>query len=409
MQSVRRLGSLLLLLLGAATVVFFLIHLIPGDPAAAMLGEGAAPADVAALRSALGLDRPRPVQYASWLKGLAHGDLGASILTRRKVAEEIARAVPATAVLAVASFAAALLFAVPAGLLAAYHRGKAADDVLRVASLVGVSTPNYVSAPILVLIFSVGLGLLPVSGRDAPGALVLPAATMGLALAALLSRMIRASVAEELARPYVVAARARGETRWHATLRHAARNALPPVLVVAGLQFGSLLTGAVVTETIFSWPGVGRDVLARLFHGASVSLGVAGAAVALSAVFGSSLGLLAGERGGLFDAALGRLVDLVLAFPGLLLAVALAAVLGPSAKNTVVALSVVGWVPYARLARAEARRVSTLDFVAAARAAGARPRPILARHPFPNVAAPLVVQATLPPPRAILSASVLSF
>ncbi|HKC24150.1 MAG TPA: ABC transporter permease [Thermoanaerobaculia bacterium] len=258
MQSVRRLGSLLLLLLGAATVVFFLIHLIPGDPAAAMLGEGAAPADVAALRSALGLDRPLPVQYASWLKGLAHGDLGASILTRRKVAEEIARAVPATAVLAVASFAAALLFAVPAGLLAAYHRGKAADDVLRVASLVGVSTPNYVSAPILVLIFSVGLGLLPVSGRDAPGALVLPAATMGLALAALLSRMIRASVAEELARPYVVAARARGETRWHATLRHAARNALPPVLVVAGLQFGSLLTGAVVTETIFSWPGVGR-------------------------------------------------------------------------------------------------------------------------------------------------------
>jgi peptide/nickel transport system permease protein len=258
MRSVRRLGSLLLLLLGAATVVFFLIHLIPGDPAAAMLGEGAAPADVAALRTALGLDKPLPVQYAAWLKGLAHGDLGASILTRRKVAQEIARAVPATAVLAVASFAAALLVAVPAGLLAAYHRGKAADDVLRVASLVGVSTPNYVSAPILVLIFSVGLGLLPVSGRDAPGALVLPAATMGLALAALLSRMIRASVAEELARPYVVAARARGETRWHATLRHAARNALPPVLVVAGLQFGSLLTGAVVTETIFSWPGVGR-------------------------------------------------------------------------------------------------------------------------------------------------------
>src|SRR5204862_3880054 len=136
MQSVRRLGSLLLLLLGAATVVFFLIHLIPGDPAAAMLGEGAAPADVAALRTALGLDRPRPVQYAAWLKGLAHGDLGASILTRRKVADEIARAVPATAVLAIASFAAALLFAVPAGLLAAYHRGKAADDVLRVASLV---------------------------------------------------------------------------------------------------------------------------------------------------------------------------------------------------------------------------------------------------------------------------------
>jgi peptide/nickel transport system permease protein len=154
---------------------------------------------------------------------------------------------------------------------------------------------------------------------------------------------------------------------------------------------------------------LGRDVLARLLRGASVSLGVAGAAVALSAIFGSSLGLLAGERGGLLDAALGRLVDLVLAFPGLLLAVALAAVLGPSAKNTVVALSVVGWVPYARLARAEARRVSTLDFVAAARAAGARHRRILARHLLPNVAAPLIVQATLHLAGAILAESALSF
>lgn len=258
MRAARRVVSVLLLLLGAATIVFFLIHLIPGDPAAAMLGEGAAPADVAALRAALGLDKPIPVQYAAWLKGLVHLDLGSSILTRRGVKDEIARAVPATAVLALASFAAALLVAVPAGLLAAYYRGRAPDDALRVLSLLGVSTPNYVSAPLLVLVFSVGLGLLPVSGRDAPGALVLPAVTMGLALAALLSRMIRASVAEELERPYVVAARARGETRWRATLLHAAVNALPPVLVVAGLQFGSLLTGAVVTETIFSWPGVGR-------------------------------------------------------------------------------------------------------------------------------------------------------
>lgn len=154
---------------------------------------------------------------------------------------------------------------------------------------------------------------------------------------------------------------------------------------------------------------LGRDLLSRLFHGASVSLGVAGAAVAISAVFGSVLGLLAGERGGLLDAALGRLVDLVLAFPGLLLAVALAAVLGPSARNTVVALSVVGWVPYARLARSEARRVGTLDFVAAARAAGARSPRILLRHLLPNVAAPLVVQATLHLAGAIMAESALSF
>jgi peptide/nickel transport system permease protein len=154
---------------------------------------------------------------------------------------------------------------------------------------------------------------------------------------------------------------------------------------------------------------LGRDLLLRLVHGASISLGVAGAAVAISAVFGSALGLVAGERGGLLDTVLGSLVDLVLAFPGLLLAVALAAVLGPSARNTVVALSVVGWVPYARLARAEARRVSTLDFVAAARAAGSKHGRILARHLLPNVAAPLVVQATLHLAGAILAESALSF
>jgi len=258
MAWLRRFAGVPLLLLGAATVVFFMIHLVPGDPAAAMLGEGAAPSDVAALKAQLGLDKPIPVQYLSWLKGLFTGDLGMSLLSRRKVVVEIGNALPATASLAVAAFLAALLIAVPTGLLSAYHRGRPADSVLRLVSLLGVSTPNYVSGPLLVLLFSVTLGLLPVSGRDQPGALILPAATMGLSMAALLSRMIRASVAEELSRPYVLAARARGETSWGAALAHAARNALPPVLVVAGLQFGSLLTGAVVTETIFSWPGVGR-------------------------------------------------------------------------------------------------------------------------------------------------------
>ncbi|MEO6324189.1 MAG: ABC transporter permease [Thermoanaerobaculia bacterium] len=154
---------------------------------------------------------------------------------------------------------------------------------------------------------------------------------------------------------------------------------------------------------------LGRDVLQRLFHGATISLGVAGAAVLLSAIFGSLLGLLAGERGGFLDASVGRLVDLVLAFPGLLLAVALAAVLGPSALNTVLALSAVGWVPYARLARSEARRVGSLDFVSAARSQGATSWRILLRHLLPNVAPPLAVQATLHLAGAILAESALSF
>lgn len=258
MSVVRRLLGVPVLLLGAATVVFFLIHLIPGDPVAAMLGEGASPADVASVRTELGLDQPLPRQYGHWLRGLAHADLGKSILTKRPVTGEIMKALPATASLAVASFAAALIVALPMGLFAALKRGRPLDHALRALSLLGVSTPNYVSGPLLVLFFSIFLGLLPVSGRDNPGSLVLPATTMGLALAALLSRMVRSSVSEELDKPYMLAARARGETLFYAAIRHAFRNALPPVLVVAGLQFGSLLTGAVVTETIFSWPGIGR-------------------------------------------------------------------------------------------------------------------------------------------------------
>ncbi|MEO8054223.1 MAG: ABC transporter permease [Acidobacteriota bacterium] len=258
MPPLRRLLEVPLLLLGAATVVFFLIHLIPGDPAAAMLGEGAAPADVAGLRKDLGLDRPLLGQYVSWLSGAVRGDLGTSILTKRKVTREIFAAVPATAELAFAAFLGAILVAVPTGVASALARGKPLDGFLRAASLLGVSTPNYVSGPLLVLVFSIGLGLLPVSGRDGRGALVLPAATLAFALAALLSRMVRACLAEEMDRPYVAAAIARGERPLRAILRHAGRNALPPILVVAGLQFGSLLTGAVVTETIFSWPGVGR-------------------------------------------------------------------------------------------------------------------------------------------------------
>ncbi|HEV8266583.1 MAG TPA: ABC transporter permease, partial [Thermoanaerobaculia bacterium] len=172
------------------------------------------------------------------------------------------------------------------------------------------------------------------------------------------------------------------------------------------------LTHRLAPPSASRWLGtdeLGRDIGARLFHGATISLGVASLAVALSAVFGSLLGLLAGERGGFLDASVGRLIDLVLAFPGLLLAVALAAVLGPSAVNTVLALSAAGWVPYARLARAEARRISSLDFVAAARAAGASLPRLVVKHLLPNVAAPLAVQATLHLAGAILAESALSF
>jgi len=254
----RRLALTVPVLIGVATLVFSLIHLVPGDPAQAMLGEGAAPADVAALRTRLGLDRPLYVQYGTFVAGLARGDLGTSFRTNTPVARMIAERMPATAELAVAAMIMALGLAIPLGIVAAVRKGSWIDHGAMTLALVGISVPNFWLGPLLAILFAVEWNLLPVSGRGTPLHLVLPAVTLGAALAAILARMTRASLLEELRELYVVAARARGASRWRAVLRHAFRNSLIPVVTIAGLQFGSLLTGAIITETIFAWPGVGR-------------------------------------------------------------------------------------------------------------------------------------------------------
>jgi peptide/nickel transport system permease protein len=254
----RRLALTVPVLVGVATLVFSLIHLVPGDPAQAMLGEGAASGDVAALRTRLGLDQPLYRQYATFVVGLAHGDLGTSFRTNTPVARMIGERMPATAELALAAMLAALAFSIPLGILAAVKKGTWVDHAAMTISLVGISVPNFWLGPLLAILFSVQWSLLPVSGRGTLLHLVLPAVTLGAALAAILTRMTRASVFEELRELYVLAARARGASRWRAILRHAFRNSLIPVVTIAGLQFGSLLTGAIITETIFSWPGVGR-------------------------------------------------------------------------------------------------------------------------------------------------------
>jgi len=254
----RRLLHTVPVLIGVATLVFSLIHLVPGDPAQAMLGEGAAPADVTALRSRLGLDRPLYVQYGTFVAGLARGDLGTSFRTNTPVARLIAERMPATAELALAAMAVALGLAIPLGIVAAVRKGTWVDHAAMTLALVGISVPNFWLGPLLAILFAVQWSLLPVSGRGTPLHLVLPAVTLGAALAAIIARMTRASLYEELHELYVVAARARGASRWRAVLRHAFRNSLIPVVTIVGLQFGSLLTGAIITETIFAWPGVGR-------------------------------------------------------------------------------------------------------------------------------------------------------
>ena len=254
----RRLLLTLPVLAGVATLVFSLIHLVPGDPVEAMLGESASREDAANLRHQLGLDRPLYVQYAVFIRGAVTGDLGHSLRTGQSVAATIAERMPATIELAFAAMLFAVLVAVPFGIVAAVRGGTTLDHLATGLALVGVSVPGFWLGPILALVFAVELGWLPVSGRGTLAHLVLPAMTLGAPLAAVLSRMTRASLLGELREMYVLAARGRGVSRARAVLRHAFRNSLVPLVTIVGLQFGAVLTGAVITETIFAWPGVGR-------------------------------------------------------------------------------------------------------------------------------------------------------
>jgi ABC-type dipeptide/oligopeptide/nickel transport system permease component len=255
---IRRLLLTIPVLLGVATLVFALIHLVPGDPAQAMLGEGATVEEVERLRGQLGLDDPLLTQYWSFLGGILRGDLGTSFRYGTPVTLEIRTRLPNTAILAVAAMLAAILFAIPLGILAAVFRGTWIDHAAMTAALVGISMPNFWLGPLLAILFAVYLGWLPVSGTGSPAHLVLPAITLGAALSAILARMTRASLLEELRELYVLAARSRGLSQTRAVLRHAFRNSLIPIVTIIGLQFGAVLTGTIITETIFAWPGIGR-------------------------------------------------------------------------------------------------------------------------------------------------------
>ncbi|HVH88573.1 MAG TPA: nickel ABC transporter permease [Terriglobales bacterium] len=258
----RLLGSRLLYTLPVlwlvVSVVFLLIHLIPGDPIQAMLGEGAASADIQAARHAYGLDQSIPRQYFHYWNGVLHGRLGQSIRLNQDVGRVIWERYPYTLRLTIAGLIVALLLSIPAGVRSARRRDRWDDRLLSVVSLFGLSFPNFALGPILILFFAIRLGLLPVSGAGTWEHLVLPALTLGGALAAILTRMVRTAMLEELGQDYIRTARAKGLSERTVVYKHALRNAMIPVLTVVGLQFGSLLAGAIVTETIFSWPGIGR-------------------------------------------------------------------------------------------------------------------------------------------------------
>lgn len=253
-----RLLSAALVVLGVSCLVFVLIHLVPGDPVEVMLGETASAADREALRVEMGLDDPLSVQLARFLSNLAHLDLGESLHSKRPIAAILVERLPATMELAVAALLVAVMIAVPLGSLAAVRRGSWWDSAAMGFSMLGVSIPNFVMGPLLILVFSVMLGWFPVSGREGAGALILPALTLGTAMAAILSRMVRASLLEVLNEDYIRTARAKGLGEMGVLVGHAFVNATLPVLTIIGLQLGTLLGGAVITEYVFSWPGIGQ-------------------------------------------------------------------------------------------------------------------------------------------------------
>ena len=259
----RRLATLPLLLLGISAVSFALLNLAPGDPAEIVLrqrnpGQLPNPAEVAALRTELGLDAPLPVQYARWVSRALVGDMGQSYVTEQPVASQLARRSVPTALLTATALGLALVVAVPIGILSARRRGGAVDAVARLAALVGAAAPSYALAYGLIILFAVKLSWLPALGYGSASQVVLPAVALSLAPMAQLMRLIRASMLETLGQDYIRTARAKGLAEQTVAFRHALRNALLPAIGATGVNLGYLLSGAVIVETIFTWPGLGQ-------------------------------------------------------------------------------------------------------------------------------------------------------
>lgn len=599
---IRRIIMVVPVVLGVSLLVFFMVHFIPGDPVEIMLGDTAQPADIEKLRQDLGLDQPLMVQLGQYVSGLIRGDLGQSLHSRKPVIDILIQRFPATLELTLISMLAAVLLALPLGILSALKANTRIDDTAMFTALLGVSLPNFWLGPMLILLLSVKLDWLPVSGRGGAQYYILPAITLGTALAAILTRMTRSSLLEVLKAQYITTAYAKGASPTRAVLIHALRNSLIPVVTIMGLQFGALLGGSVITETVFSWPGIGRELIqaiqgrdypvvqgcvllislcyvlvnlltdltygfldpriqysarppvfhsiwhqsvrwikafwgwfpgnlvlvlcaclsvvafsfrsvlgeflisesilsqgvqsvaklsiliapaicmwqwsrtgssswrkfirssksmigvgiafsflflglfgssvcsgdpvavelsqrldppsadhlfgmdhlgrdlwSRVIYGARISMMVGVIVTLVSMVIGVSVGMVSAWAGGWIDDLLMRIVDIMLAFPGILLAIAMVAVLGPDIKNVMIALCIMGWVGYARLARGQVLALRDSEYVQAARSLGASPIRIMGRHLLPNILAPIIVQATLGMAGVIIAEAGLSF
>ncbi|MBU1627616.1 ABC transporter permease [bacterium] len=254
---IRRLLLMVPVIVGVATLVFLFIHLIPGDPVVMMLGDTAQPADFEALRHELGLDKPLFTQYLDFWKGLFTLDLGRSFVTKERVLQRIFDRYWATCQLAIISLVISIMIALPAGIISSAKPDSIFDRLSMLVAMLGISVPSFWLGPMLIYFFSVKLDLLPVSGSGTFLHLILPGITLGTGMAAITARMTRASMLDVIKMDYIITARAKGLSEFKVFFKHALRNALIPVVTILGLQTGALLSGAIITETIFSWPGIG--------------------------------------------------------------------------------------------------------------------------------------------------------
>ena len=255
---IKRLLGVVPVVFGVVLLTFLLVHAVPGDPVEVMLGESASSADRTQLRADLGLDQPIYMQFGVYLNKLAHGDLGVSIHSKKPIVDLLAERLPATAKLALLALSFAIFIGLPLGIIAALKVNQWPDKLANLLSLSISAMPHFWMGPMLMMVFALWLGLLPVSGMESGVAIILPALTLGFGLAAILTRMTRASMLEVLHEDFIRTARAKGLTEYAVILRHALRAALLPIVTVLGLQLGGLLAGTVITETVFSWDGVGR-------------------------------------------------------------------------------------------------------------------------------------------------------
>ena len=254
---IRRLYLLIPVVLGVSTLVFLIIHLIPGDPVILMLGESALPANIESLRNELGLNQPIYFQYGTFILNTFRGNFGRSITTNKPVIDVISGRFPATMQLALGAIIVMLLISLPLGIISAYKKDTVIDNGSRIFALLGISIPNFWLGPLLIILFCDKLGLLPGSGKGGIESMILPSITLGLGMAAIITRMVRGSLLEVINENYIVTARAKGLRESNVIIRHALKNAFLPVVTIVGLQFGSLLSGAIITESVFDWPGIG--------------------------------------------------------------------------------------------------------------------------------------------------------